>query len=184
MNGEHQSVATAPLDLRTTNRDRRGAGSRSPDCGLETSRVVRSPAPPASTATNGLEIVRCSAVRDAPNSRTGAANCKRPADSSSLKLPFRKRRILVETEIETQLPAPAESGDRLSPVEFRESNAGRLERAADEHRVGAAPVTPRQIEETQQSPDSCSIRILHPIHYGKRGCQTLIEPISMFISVF
>lgn len=187
MNGEHQSVATAPLDLRTTNRDRGSAGSRSPSCGLETSLVLRSPASPASTGTNGLEI-RCSAVRGAPDSRT---TIKRPADSSSLKLPFRKRRILVEPESETQSPAPAESGDRLSPVEdtdlaFRESSAGRLERAADDHRVGVAPVTPRRIEETQQmpDPDRCPIRILHPIHYGKLCCQTLISLISMFVSLF
>ncbi|XP_023265113.1 B-cell lymphoma 3 protein isoform X1 [Seriola lalandi dorsalis] len=169
MNGDHQSVATAPLDLRTTNRERGGAGSRSPDCGLERSREGRSPAPPASTGTNSLEI-RCPAARNVADSGTGAAR-KRPADNSSLKLPFRKRRILIEPETQTQSPPPAESGDRLSPVEdtdltFRERLAGRLERPADEHRVAVAPVTPRRLEVTQQSQDRCPIRILHPIHCG------------------
>ncbi|XP_071325726.1 B-cell lymphoma 3 protein homolog [Trachinotus anak] len=169
MNSDHQTVATAPLDLRTTYRERGSSGSRSPDCGVERSRQGHSPAPPASTGTNSLEA-HCPAVRSVPDSRTGVAR-KRPADSSSLKLPFRKRPILVEPEIQTQSPAPPENGDRLAPVEdtdlaCRESLAVRLERAAEEHRVGVAPVTPRRIEETQQSPDRCPIRLLHPIHYG------------------
>lgn len=169
MNGDHQSVATAPLDLRTTNRDRGSAGSRTPDCKGRTrdSRVTGgSPAHPACTGTGSLEV-RCPAVRGAPGTETGAAR-KRPADKSSLRLPFRKRPIHVEPETERQSPAPEPGADRSSPAAdadstFRESFAGR---AADESRVGATPVTPRRDEETGQSPHGYPIRFLHPFDYG------------------
>ncbi|XP_069393163.1 B-cell lymphoma 3 protein homolog isoform X2 [Paralichthys olivaceus] len=167
MNGHHQSVATAPLDLRTTNRERGGAGSRTPDCGLQ----GRSPAPPACTGTSSLET-RCSTT---VRSVDIAAARKRPADNSSLKLPFRKRPILVEPETQTQSAAPAESGGRVSPVVetdsvFRESLPGRL----DEHRVAAAAS-----EETRQSAEKCHMRLLHPInysHYPVYYLPTVLEP--------
>ncbi|XP_070768544.1 B-cell lymphoma 3 protein homolog [Enoplosus armatus] len=172
MNGHHQSVATAPLDLRTTNRERGSAGSRTPDCkgrARDTRLTGGSPARPEFTGTDSLEI-RCPAVREAPGSETGASR-KRPADNSSLRLPFRKRPILVEPETQRQSPPPPQSGDRFPPavntdVALQESFAGRLERAADESRVGVTQVTPRRLEEPGQSPDGYQIRLLHPFDYG------------------
>ncbi|XP_040901344.1 B-cell lymphoma 3 protein homolog [Toxotes jaculatrix] len=168
MNGDHQSVATAPLDLSTTNRERGSAGSRTPDCGLQRSRQVCSPAPSVCTGTNS-PVMRCPTVRTAPGSATGASR-KRPADSSSLRLPLRKRPFPVELETQTQSPAPPESGDRLSPVKdftITESFAGGFDRIAGENRVGVAPVTPRWILRTGQSPDTCPIGCLHPFNYGQ-----------------
>ncbi|XP_034467329.1 B-cell lymphoma 3 protein homolog isoform X1 [Hippoglossus hippoglossus] len=159
MNGDHRSVATAPLDLRTTNRERGGAGSRTPDCGLQRTRQQgRSPAPPACTGTSSLET-RCSASDR--SSEPGAAR-KRPADNSSLKLPFRKRPIPVEPEPETQSPAPAASGALVSAVEdadlvFRDSLTGRL----NENRVGAAAR-----DEPGQSAEDYPMPFLHPIRYS------------------
>lgn len=172
MNGDHQSVATAPLDLRTTNRERGSAGSRTPDCKgrVRDARVTGgSPAPPACTGTDSLEI-RCPSVRGTPGSESGAAR-KRPADKSSLRLPFRKRPILVEPETQTQSPAPPESVDRFSPavdtdITIRESFAGRLGQATDESRVVAAQVTPRQVEEAGQSQDGYPISFMYPFDYG------------------
>ncbi|XP_044064689.1 B-cell lymphoma 3 protein homolog [Siniperca chuatsi] len=163
MNGDHPSVATAPLDLRTTNRERGSAGSRTPDCKgrARDARVTGgSPAPPACTGTD----VRCPAVRGAPGSETGAS-LKRPADKSSSCLPFRKRPILFETQ--RQSPTPPESGDRVLPAVNTDITL-RLERAANESRVSAALVTPRRVEEAGQSPDGYPIglRFLHPFDYG------------------
>ncbi|XP_053289480.1 B-cell lymphoma 3 protein homolog [Pleuronectes platessa] len=164
MNGDHRSVAAAPLDLRTTNRERGGAGSRTPDCGLQRTRQQgRSPAPPACTGTSSLET-HCPTTGRSPEP---GASRKRPADNSSLKLPFRKRPIPVEPETETRSPAPAESGERVSTVEdvdlvFRESLTGRL----NENRVGAAAS-----EEPGQSAEGYPMRLLHPIRYS---------PYSMF----
>ncbi|XP_070823407.1 B-cell lymphoma 3 protein homolog [Chaetodon trifascialis] len=171
MNGDHQSVATAPLDLRTTNRERGSAGSRTPDCKGRTrdSRVTGdSPVHLVCTGTDSLEV-RCPAVRGAPGSETGAAR-KRPADESSLRLPFRKRPIHVESDTARHSPAPQQGGDRFSPAgdavssTFQESFADRAE--SDETRVGAAPVTPRRDEEAGHSPHGYRIRFLHPFDYG------------------
>ncbi|AWO96308.1 putative B-cell lymphoma 3 protein [Scophthalmus maximus] len=164
MNGDQQSVATAPLDLRINNRERGSAGTRSPDRGLQRTRQERSPAAPVCAGASTLET-RCPAARSAPGSGAGAAR-KRPADNSSLKLPFRKRPIPVEPEPPAQSPAPPESGERFCAAEdadstLGESSVGRLERVADENRVGVN-LTPRRIEET----DNCPIRFLHPINYG------------------
>ncbi|XP_076593713.1 B-cell lymphoma 3 protein homolog [Chaetodon auriga] len=170
MNGDHQSVATAPLDLRTTNRERGSAGSRTPDCKgrIRDSRVTSgSPAHLACTGTDSLEV-RCPAVRAASGSETGAAR-KRPADESSLRLPFRKRPIHVESETTRHSPAPQQGGDRFSPAgdagsTFQESIADRAE--SDQSRVGAAPVTPRRDEEAGLSPHGYRIRFLHSFDYG------------------
>lgn len=172
MNGDHRSVATAPLDLRTTNRERGSAGSRTPDCKgrARDARVTGgSPAPPACTGTDSLET-HCSAVRSAPGSDTGAAR-KRSADKSSYRLPLRKRPILFEPDNQRRSPVPPESRDRFSPavetdLTLQESFAGRLETAADGSRVGAAPVIPRRIEEGRRSSDGFPIRCLHPFDYG------------------
>ncbi|XP_068592554.1 B-cell lymphoma 3 protein homolog [Cebidichthys violaceus] len=165
MNGDHQSVATAPLDLRTTNRERGSAGSRTPDC---KGRAKGSPAPPACTGKDRLEI-HCPVVRSAPGPDAGAAR-KRPADNSS-RLPFRKRPILVEPETQTQSAVLPVSGDRLSPAvdtdfTLRERFTGRLERAAIESRVDAAPATLRRVGEAGQSPDGYPMHFLHQFDYG------------------
>lgn len=165
MNGHHQSVATAPLDLRTSTRERGSAGARTPDCkyrARDAQVTGGSPAPPACTGTDTLEI-RCPAVRGAPGSGADASR-KRPAAC----LPFRKRPIPVEPETKRQSPAPPQSADRFSPaadadVSFRESLAGR---AADESEISAAPVTSRRDEETGHSPDRYTIHLLHPFDYG------------------
>ncbi|XP_054477801.1 B-cell lymphoma 3 protein homolog [Anoplopoma fimbria] len=176
MNGDHQSVATAPLDLRTTNRERGSAGSRSPDCKGRTKDArgtEGSAATPACTEKDRLEI-HCPSARSAPGTDTGASR-KRPADKSSCRLPFRKRPIHVEPEPETQTPkspvSPVLSGDRVSPavhtdLTLREGFAGRLERSASESRVDAAPVTLRRVEEAGHSPDGYPMRFLPQFDYG------------------
>uniref|UniRef100_UPI0037E80BD4 B-cell lymphoma 3 protein homolog isoform X2 n=1 Tax=Semicossyphus pulcher TaxID=241346 RepID=UPI0037E80BD4 len=161
MNGDHQSVATAPLDLRTTTRERGSAGARSPDCRgrVRDARATGgSPAPPACTGTDSVEI-RSPSVRGASGLENGAAR-KRPADKSSSSLPFRKRPIHVDPETESQSPAPADRGDRSSSVDADlRSRVGRLETVVDESRIVAGPATARRFEEARQSPD------VYPIHF-------------------
>lgn len=167
MNGDHESVATAPLDLRTTHRERGSAGSATPDYKGRASdaRVTGgSPAPPACTGTDSLEI-------HAACSETSAAR-KRPADKSSLKLPFRKRPFHAVPEIQRQSPAPPHSEDRSSPatsaeVAVRESVSRRLENAPDVSRVGVAAVAPRRAEGPGQSLDGYTVCYLPPYNYGK-----------------
>lgn len=175
MNGDHQSVATAPLDLRTTNRERGSAGSKTPDCKGRAcnARVTGgSQAPPACTGTDSLEI-HCDGVRNATGSETNVAR-KRPVDRSSSKLPFRKRPFYVEPETQRQSPAPPDSGDRFSPEEdtrltVRESLATGLERPPYESRVGVTPVTPRTVEGTGQHIEGYPVcTFLPPFNYGKR----------------
>jgi len=171
MNGDHRSVATAPLDLRTTNRERGSAGSRSPDCKGCAKDARGTHSSPARTARDRSET-------HAPGSEHGAAR-KRPADKSSFRLPFRKRPIPVEPECRTQSPVLPESRDRFfSPAvdadfTLRESFAGRLETHAGESRVAAAPATLRRAGEAGQSPDGYPARFLHPFDYGKRSWPTL-----------
>ncbi|KAG7457247.1 B-cell lymphoma 3 protein [Solea senegalensis] len=184
MNGDQQqqhSVATAPLDLRTTNRER-----RSPECsGSQRSRQQeRSPA--HTTGTQSLETHGATVRRSAPGLEHGAAARKRPADTSSLKLPFRKRPwIPVEpdtrtqsqtqtqsqtrTQTETQPSPPPESGHRVSPVIVGHTDLTHrdsLERPVDENRLSAATLTPRRTEETELSADRRLLRRLHPVNYG------------------
>lgn len=173
MNSDHQSVATAPLDLRTTTRERGSAGSRIPDCNGRASDAGvtgGSPAPPACTGTDSLEL-HCPSVKSASGSGTDASR-KRPADNSSLKLPFRKRQFHVEPETQRNSPAPLDSGDRSSPADdtdqtVRESLAHRLERSSEPSRVGVTPVTPSKFEETGQSLDAYPVCFVPPFGYGK-----------------
>ncbi|XP_044214152.1 B-cell lymphoma 3 protein homolog isoform X2 [Thunnus albacares] len=163
MNGDHQSVATAPLDLRTTTRERGSTGSKTPDYKgrVRDARVSGgSPAPPACTGTDSL-VIHCPAVRSAPSSETSAAR-KRPAESA-LRLPFRKRPIPVEPDTQTHSPAPPERGDRSSAEDTDLPFRGSLSNGS---RVGVAPVTPRRVEETGQSPYGYNIRFLDPFSYG------------------
>ncbi|KAM7421200.1 hypothetical protein PAMA_015383 [Pampus argenteus] len=169
MNREHQTVATAPLDLRTTTRERGSTGSETP---YHTGRVrdasvsSGSPARPACTGADSM-VIHCPVVRSAPSSETGGTR-KRPADKSAFSLPFRKRPIPVESDTQTQSPAPAERGDRFSPAEdknlaLQDSLSNRLEIAPDESRV---VVLNRRVEEGGQSPDRYRIPFLHPFSYG------------------
>lgn len=182
MNGDQQSVATAPLDLRTTHRERGSAGPGTPPGCKGRAGDARvtggSPAPPASTGTDTLEI-RCPVRGALPGSETGASR-KRPADRSSSRLPFRKRRFHVDPESQRQTPAPAQTEDRCSPavgadLTSRESFPGR---AADESRVNAAPMTPRRSEEAAHSPNGFPIRVLHHFDYGKRSWFEHFKPLN------
>lgn len=183
MNGDHQSVAAAPLDLRTTTRERGSTGSKSPDCkGRVRDAQVSggSPAPPACTGTDSL--IHCPVVRSVPSSESGTSR-KRPADKSALRLPFRKRPITVEPEpdTQTQSSAPTERVDRFSPAEdtdllFRERSSRRLDRTADESRIAIAPAKHRRVEEAGQSSDGYHIRFFQPISYGK--CCQSTQPLT------
>lgn len=147
MNGDHHSVAAAPLDLRTTHRER-----GTPDC-KERVRDARpaggAPAASVRTGADGLETNGGSS----PGAASGASR-KRPADTSSLRLPFRKRPFPVEPESQSRSPAPTPSAERVSPAPdadcaHREGFAGQ---AADVVRVGPSSVTQRRDEEAGQSP--------------------------------
>lgn len=144
MNGDHHSVAAAPLDLRTTHRER-----GTPDC-KERVRDARptggAPAASVRTRADGLETNGVSS----PGAASGASR-KRPADTSSL--PLRKRPIPVELECQSRSPAPTPSAERVSPAAeancaLREGFAGQ---AADVVRVSPASVTQRRDEEAGQS---------------------------------
>ncbi|KAF3692142.1 B-cell lymphoma 3 protein [Channa argus] len=170
MNGDRQSVATAPLDLRTTNRERGSAGSRAPDCKARPSdaRVTGgSPAPPACTGTDSRER-HPPIVRSPPGSESVAAR-KRPADKSSSQLPFRKRQFHVEPDTQRQSPAPSAGGDRFSPSDntgFKcgERPVARLERSPDETRT--EPGTPRRFEERGPSLDAYAIHPFLQFNFG------------------
>ncbi|KAF7652561.1 hypothetical protein LDENG_00095230 [Lucifuga dentata] len=170
MNGDNQSVASAPLDLRTTNRDRGSAESRTLYCkGRASSCHVAggSPASPARTGTDNGEIY-CAAAKSTPGSDTGAAY-KRATDRSSFRLPFRKRPIPTEPETERQSPARSEREDHLSPAVDADltshgSPAKRLRGAADESMVWMA-VTPGRAEVARQSVDGYPVHFIHPSVY-------------------
>ncbi|XP_012737414.2 B-cell lymphoma 3 protein homolog [Fundulus heteroclitus] len=165
MSVDHQSVATAPLDLSTTARRRRSAGDLT-FCAGDARATGGSPAPPASTGTDS------SAVRRSPDTESTQSR-KRVADTSLIKspskLPFRKRPFHVEPE--TQKPAaptPAAVAPCSSPAEeqkVRGSTAGRLERAAGESRFGVAPVTLRRTEQATHCTEGYSCCILPVIKY-------------------
>ncbi|XP_041649618.1 B-cell lymphoma 3 protein homolog [Cheilinus undulatus] len=170
MNGDHQSVATAPLDLRTSNRER---GTTDCKGRVGDARVTSgSPAPPSCTGMDtGMacqlpQLTRCPTGRVAQGSKN-SPDRKRPADDSSLRLPFRKRPIPVELETQSQSPAPADPEDRLSPVVETDvtSRISRLERVEDDSRIVAGPVIPRQFEETRQSHNGYPI-FLRYFEYG------------------
>lgn len=166
MNGDHQRVATAPLDLRTTNRER-----GTPDCNgrVRDARATGgSPAPSANTGTESLER-HCTAVRGALPGSESVASRKRPADKSSLRLPLRKRPVPVEPETERQpvepeierAPTRPLSRDRFLPAysSFRESFGIQ---PADESRLGPASVV-------GHGPGGYPIPFLYPLDYGKRS---------------
>lgn len=96
MNGDNHSVAAAPLDLRTTHRER-----GTPGC-TQRRRDARTGAD--SLETNGAS---------SPGSH-GGASCKRLFDSSSL--PLRKRPFPVEAESRSQSPVLAPSALQIPPA--------------------------------------------------------------------
>ncbi|CAN9513791.1 unnamed protein product [Ophioblennius macclurei] len=151
MNGDHQSVATAPLDLSTSVRER--ASSRNPDCRSQAGDACASgcsPAPPACTGTDNLGI-------RTPEPKT-SGDRKRKADASSL--PFRKRPFRGEDERRKE-PLPAENSSGAADLKFRESLSSPVER-----RVVVSAPAPMQIEEARLSPNGYHIRFLHPFNYG------------------
>ncbi|XP_015805814.3 B-cell lymphoma 3 protein homolog [Nothobranchius furzeri] len=153
---DHQSVATAPLDLSTTARGRGRSGTPDSNICSRDAPSGGSPALPASTGTDSTET---------------RAPRKRPAGSaSSLKLPFRKRPFPFEPESQTPSPTPAASGIRSSPVEERDlGSLVRLGRAGGDHerRVGVAPMTIiRRVEEDGQGPDGYPYCLFPIYDYG------------------
>lgn len=112
MNGEQHSLAAAPLDLRTTLRERGSSGSTSPD-----TRVTGgSPAPPACTETDSLD-------KHIPEVKVESCGArKRACDKPALILPFRKRKITVEqTENSDSSPPTAQDTEwsMRAPVSAR-----------------------------------------------------------------
>lgn len=173
MSVDHQSVATAPLDLSITARGQRSAGDLTFLAG-DARATGGSPAPPASTGTDS------SAAGRSPDTESTLLR-KRAADSSPIKspskLPFRKRTFHVEPEVTPKpgAPTPATSAPSSSPAgeqKVRESAAFRLESATDESRIAVAPVTHRRTERAAHSPEGYSCCILPIINYGKRFCPT------------
>ncbi|XP_040021276.2 uncharacterized protein bcl3 isoform X1 [Gasterosteus aculeatus] len=169
MNGDHRSVAIAPLDLRTTKRERGSAGSRTADCkgrAGDARRTDGSPASPARRGEGGPETRR-PAAGSAPDPRTGAAR-KRPADAPFRTLPFRKRPVVFEPETRTQPSVlPQRDAGRLSAAAEADSPArGRLETAAEESGLEAAPGTLRRAGEAGHAPVGSGFPFLQPFGYG------------------
>lgn len=170
MNGDHQSVATAPLDLRTSNRVRGSSGSRTPGPTRDTCATSGSPAPPACTETDTLEK-HSPTVRTAPGSDAGAAR-KRSTDKCLHKsLPFRKRKIPVEPEPQSRSPPPPLNPERLcsgdTDLSSQHRPVGHPGLSPNRSAFGVALVTPRQGEEVRhQSPYGYghTIRFLHPVY--------------------
>ncbi|XP_028985378.1 B-cell lymphoma 3 protein homolog [Betta splendens] len=165
MNGDHQTVATAPLDLRTSaTRERGSAGSAIPDCKSRASDAAVtgvSPAPPACTGTDRGGALNGSGARSAPDAAAGAAR-KRAAAKSPHQLPFRKRPFHAEPETQRRSPAPADGGDRSSP-------AGDTDRTVPtvDHRLERRPVTPRRFEERGHALEVYPVRVMpYYSHYN------------------
>ncbi|KAM9310600.1 B-cell lymphoma 3 protein homolog isoform 2-T2 [Pholidichthys leucotaenia] len=146
MNGDYPSVPAAPLDLRTTNSRSRDAKATS-----------GAPARQASIGTDCMEN-HCPTIRCTPSSEASVTR-KRPADTSSSKLPFRKRPIPTEPETQRRSPAAPEAEDRLSPAGNNDSGG------LGENMVGVAPISPRHTEEGARSPDGYSILFLPSYNY-------------------
>lgn len=158
MTGDHQSAATAPLDLRTTIRER-----GTPDC---KGRIVAA-ASRACTGTDRLEK-HSPAVQGTLVDLGRGAFHKRKTDSSPCSLPLRKRKIHVEPETPARSPTPPPNRDYFSPpvdadVTCRESFAGQ---ARD--RSSVAPVAHRRIEEPGQNQNGYPIHLFYQLDYGKR----------------
>ncbi|KAK2844827.1 hypothetical protein Q5P01_011486 [Channa striata] len=170
MNGDRQSVATAPLDLRTTNRERGSAGSRAPDC--------KGPPRDAAEGTGTDTLERHSPTARGASGSQIVAERKRPADKSSIKLPFRKRHFHVEPDNQRQSPAPSAGGDRVSPSDdtdfaCQERSVGRLERSPDRTRI--APVLPRRFEEPGASLADYPIHLLPPLNFVPQPNHALVH---------
>ncbi|KAM6968098.1 uncharacterized protein bcl3 [Aplochiton taeniatus] len=134
MNG-HQTVTTAPLDLRTTTRERGAAADSIPthrtgsrDSHFAAEMTVDSP--PEQQRTDADCPGKCLTTLDIGNpeildtkhlpncavgSETGSRQ-RRATDKSSSKLPFRKRQFPIEGDITGQSATPPENGNRLSPT--------------------------------------------------------------------
>lgn len=158
MTGDHQPAATAPLDLRTTIRER-----GTPDC---KGRIVDA-APLACTGTDRLEK-HSPAVQGTLLSLGRDASHKRKTDSSPCSLPLRKRKIHFEPETPTRSPTPPPNGDCLSPpvdadITYRESFAGQ---APDKSPVANAFVTHRRIEQPE-SQNGYPIHLFYQLDYGE-----------------
>lgn len=170
MNDGHHPVATVPLDLRTINRKRCG----SPEYAVpQRSQLEQRHLPVARSRTVGVDV-DTSALdpnRGAPASDTCVTR-KRPADKNSLKLPFRKRQFLVETEAQPAQVYSAET-NRKTPAEPESVRATDLTagnswlRDGGESRTGAASLTPRTCQNTGASEDRIHFSHLHPVNYGK-----------------
>lgn len=144
MNGDHHSVAAAPLDLRTTHRERGTPGH------TERLRDAR-------TGAESLEKNGASS----PDSHGGASR-KRPLDSSSL--PLRKRPFPVEPESRSQSPVPAPSAQRIPPAEHATGTDYQrgFVPAADAGWFQPASATPRRAEDAPAFPIPYYIRELPP----------------------
>lgn len=187
MNGDHRSVAVAPLDLRTTKRERGSAGSRTADCkgrAGDARRTDGSPASPARRGEGGPETRR-PAAGSAPDPRAGAAR-KRPADAPFRTLPFRKRPVVFEPETRTQPSVlPQRDAGRLSAAAEADSPArGRLETAAEESGLEAAPGTLRRAGEAGHAPVGSGFPFLQPFGYGKRFSQFTVPAHNNVLLIY
>lgn len=159
MTGDHQSAATAPLDLRTTIRER---GTE--DC---KGRIVAA-APLACAGTDRLEN-HSQAVQGTLVSLGRGASHKRRTDSSPCSLPLRKRKIHFEPETPIQSPTPPPNRDCFSPpvdADFT-CREGFASQARDKSSVAAAYVAHRRIEEPGQSQNGHPIHLFYQLDYGK-----------------
>lgn len=142
MNGDHQSLVPAPLDLRTTNRERGTLNCRG-------------------------------RVRDAPPLAESGAVRKRPADKPSSSLPFRKRPIHIEPDIQRQPATPEPSRHRVSPAGESAIRQGVAGQSAADSRVAPASVIPFRNEDGRQHPAEYPVDCLthadyvNTISYGR-----------------
>ncbi|KAM3873286.1 B-cell lymphoma 3 protein homolog [Diretmus argenteus] len=169
MNGDHQSAAAAPLDLRTTTRERGSTGSRTPDCkGHPGDTRVPGGSPGAMwrTETDNMGITsppllqtrgHSPAQSALPDTKPGPVvrsalepgTAHRTLDRASSRLPFRKRPFPTEPEVQRQSSAPLDAEDRLSPAEHTDLMHWRsptkcLERAAHWNGIYVAPKPPEE----------------------------------------
>ncbi|XP_034029908.1 B-cell lymphoma 3 protein homolog [Thalassophryne amazonica] len=138
MNNDHHSVVPAPLDLRTTNRERgSAAASRTPDCNC-CARDSRFAGGKHASAGTDNKAVHAATVRSVP------CEDARTLDKSSSRLPFRKRPIPAEPEARTQ------TDDRhLSSTEELSPRGSAAKRVKEEENLMC--MAPKRVEEPQQS---------------------------------
>ncbi|XP_061771024.1 B-cell lymphoma 3 protein homolog isoform X2 [Nerophis ophidion] len=172
MNGDRGSMATAPLDLSTSQRG--GSGC------VAAGECLGAPPSPADTP------------------RTLSAG-RRPADEASLRLPFRKRPIALEPEERTRTSRVAGRLRRLSPARGAgmpapESASGGLGNTSEWGPQGVAVVTPTQAEEAARRDPAgpicflpslayspCSVFCLNPEvnHHGFHPTQDLLASLTL-----